>query len=108
MQNNQDLKKGLFPYILLLIVGLSIVLFYGTADNVNELMQAMDVFILPSRYEGLCITAIEAQAAGLPCLMTNTISRDTKISSNCQFIDINAPIKTWINAVKYIIWQDIK
>ncbi len=79
------------------------VLFYGTADNVNELMQAMDVFILPSRYEGLCITAIEAQAAGLPCLMTNTISRDTKISSNCQFIDINAPIKTWINAVKYII-----
>ena len=38
MQKNQDFKKGLFPYILLLIVGLSIVLFYGTANNNNKVL----------------------------------------------------------------------
>lgn len=43
------------------------IIFLGNTDYVNEYYQAMDCFILPSRFEGLPIVGIEAQAAGLPC-----------------------------------------
>lgn len=43
------------------------VTFTGSRDDVQELMQAMDVFVLPSLREGLPVVGVEAQAAGLPC-----------------------------------------
>ena len=49
------------------------VIFAGTCSNVNEILQAMDVFVFPSIYEGLGICIVEAQTAGLPCIITDTI-----------------------------------
>ena len=49
------------------------VLLLGARSDVNELMQAMDVFVFPSLYEGLPLTMIEAQAAGLPCVISDSI-----------------------------------
>lgn len=61
------------------------VLFYGISDKVNELLQAMDVFILPSHFEGLPIVGVEAQAAGLPVIFSDKITREAKIINNVSF-----------------------
>ncbi len=49
------------------------VIFAGSRADVPELMQAMDVFVLPSLFEGLPLTLIEAQAAGLPCVISDAV-----------------------------------
>lgn len=50
--------------------------------NVNEYMQAFDLFLFPSLYEGLGIVLIEAQASGLKCFASDTIPKNVKISDN--------------------------
>ena len=49
------------------------VLFMGVRSDVNRLMQAMDIFVFPSIFEGLPVTMVEAQAAGLPCVISNKV-----------------------------------
>ena len=58
------------------------VIFAGVRTNVNELMQAMDLFVFPSLYEGLGISIIEAQAAGLPCVISNMIPSESIVTKN--------------------------
>lgn len=55
------------------------VIFMGTRSDVNELMQAMDIFVFPSLYEGLPVTMIETQAAGLPCVISDHVSNECRI-----------------------------
>ena len=47
--------------------------FLGVRSDVADLMQAMDMFVLPSLYEGLPVTMVEAQAAGLPCIISDKV-----------------------------------
>ena len=54
-------------------------LFMGVYDKPEELYQAMDIFVLPSLYEGLGLVAVEAQAAGLPCLLSDTIPKQVAL-----------------------------
>ncbi len=76
------------------------VIFTGFASNVNEYMQAMDVFIMPSLYEGLPITAIEAQAAGLPCFISkDVITTEVKITEGLRFISLSAPPQKWATEI---------
>lgn len=65
------------------------VLFEGVQSNVNEYMQAMDVFLLPSMYEGLPVVCVEAQAAGLSCIVSKEVTREIKITKNVKFIGID-------------------
>ena len=65
------------------------VLFEGVQSNVNEYMQAMDAFVLPSMYEGLPVVCVEAQAAGLSCLVSKEVTREIKITDNVKFIEID-------------------
>lgn len=63
--------------------------FLGLRRDVPELLQAMDIFVLPSLYEGLPVGGIEAQAAGLPCLFSNTITREVDIvRENCYYLPL--------------------
>lgn len=71
--------------------------FLGVRDDVNNLMQAMDLFVLPSNYEGLPVVGIEAQAAGLRCLFSTTITQEVAITPNVKFIDLK--IDEWKNAI---------
>ena len=52
------------------------VIFAGNRSDVNEIMQAMDVFVFPSLYEGLPVTMIEAQASGLHCVISDKCQRN--------------------------------
>ena len=65
------------------------VIFLQNRDDVNELMQAMDIFVLPSLFEGLPVVGIEAQAAGLKCIFSNTITDKVKILNTCTFLPID-------------------
>lgn len=67
----------------------------GEVDNVNELLQAMDIFLLPSLFEGLSLAVVEAEAAGLPCVLSNTVSEESKITSNVFFLPLDKNIKLW-------------
>ncbi len=77
------------------------VIFYGVSDKVFELFMAMDVFVLPSHFEGLPIVGVEAQAAGLPCLFADTISRDTKITQAVDFLPIDSDaVAAWVEKIE--------
>lgn len=67
------------------------VIFYGVTDQPEDLFQAMDLFALPSHFEGLPIVGVEAQAAGLPCLFSSCITRQVKLNPNVDFLSIDIP-----------------
>ena len=75
------------------------VLFLGLQNNVNEWMQAFDVFLMPSLFEGLPFVLVEAQASGLPCLISDTINKDAAITQNCQFMSLKDSPKNWADRV---------
>lgn len=67
------------------------VIMTGVRPDVDRLMQAMDVFIFPSLNEGLEMVAIEAQAAGVPCLCSDRVPREAGITELCQFLPLGQP-----------------
>ena len=75
------------------------VLFYGAASRVERLFWAMDAFVLPSRFEGLPVTAIEAQAAGLPCLLSDSITEECHVSADVCTLPLNAPPRQWAERI---------
>lgn len=64
--------------------------FLGVRDDIPALLSAADVFIFPSRFEGLSITCIEAQFSGLPCVLSKNISSEVKISKDVYFLPIDS------------------
>lgn len=71
----------------------------GSRKDVNRLYQAMDVFLLPSRYEGLPVVAIEAQVAGLPCILSDRITKEVKITEDVTFLNLEAGSIQWAETV---------
>lgn len=69
--------------------------FLGTRKDANELYQAMDAFLLPSLFEGLPVVMVEAQAAGLPCFVADTITKEADISGNVRFYPLSMGSKKW-------------
>lgn len=65
--------------------------FLGQRNDVADIMQAADLLVLPSLHEGLPFVAVEAQAAGLPCILTDTASAEAGILDTCSFFDISQP-----------------
>ena len=70
----------------------------GGSNDVPGLMQAMDVLAFPSRWEGLPVTGVEAQAAGLPCLISDRISTEVDISPLVRRLSI-ADTGAWVQAM---------
>lgn len=61
------------------------VVFAGMQNETNRFYSAMDIFCMPSLYEGLPVSAVEAQANGLPLLLSDGISRDTDLGGGVEF-----------------------
>ena len=64
--------------------------FTGLRSDVDRLLQAMDVFLFPSVYEGLPLSIIEAQAAGLPCLISDKVPDECRITDCVQQLSLPA------------------
>ena len=75
------------------------VLLLKNRDDIPELLKAMDVFILPSRFEGLGIVLIEAQVSGLPCVTSDNIPNEAYQSKNITKLSLSSPKKEWVNAL---------
>lgn len=77
-----------------------ILIFYGTSTTVENLFMAMDVFILPSHFEGLPIVGVEAQASGLPVIFSDQITAQAKLLDDVTFRGIkSADVGSWVNTI---------
>ena len=75
------------------------VCFAGARSDIPDLMQAMDVFVLPSIYEGLPVTMVEAQAAGLPCVISSGISAECKLTDAVEQIALSEGAPVWADRI---------
>lgn len=75
------------------------VMFLGQRTDVNELMQAMDIFLLPSLYEGLPVVGVEAQASGLLCILSSAMTNETKVLSSTKFVSLEDDNNTWAKII---------
>ncbi len=67
--------------------------FLGSRGDVNQLYSAFDALVFPSHYEGLPVTLVEAQAADLPCLISDVITTETDINPNLYRLSLdNSPV----------------
>ena len=73
--------------------------FLGNRKDVEKIYQGMDVFVLPSLYEGLGIVAVEAQVSGLPVIASTGVAKEANITDNIRNIDLNEPIDVWVEAI---------
>lgn len=71
------------------------VIFTGLRKDVVDLLQVMDVLVFPSNYEGLPVTLIEAQAAGLPCLISDKVPIECKKTDLVQQIALSEGAEVW-------------
>lgn len=78
------------------------VIFVGLVDNASDYYQAIDCFVFPSKYEGLGLALLEAQASGLYCIASSTVPRETKVTNCICYEDLEAPLKNWINKITFI------
>ena len=78
------------------------VILTGLRGDVADLLQAMDVFVFPSFYEGMPNTVIEAQATGLPCVIADTITREANITELVNYLPLTSPSEWAETALKAI------
>ena len=71
----------------------------GVREDVNEIYQAMDVFVMPSLFEGLPLTGVEAQVSGLKCFFADTITKEVIITNNAEFISLSMSAKEWAEKI---------
>ena len=71
----------------------------GTTDKVQDYLQAMDVFVLPSKSEGLGIVAVEAQAADLLTICSDTVPQEAKVSSKMKFFSLDKTPEQWSDMI---------
>ena len=75
------------------------VILYGTSPDVSRLLSAMDVFLFPSRWEGLGISAVEAQCNGLPCYISENVPASVLLTSNSMQLRITDGAEAWARTI---------
>lgn len=82
--------------------------FLGVRSDIAAIMSAMDCFLMPSLYEGLPVTLVEAQSAGLACLIADTITTDIKLTPCVEFLNLQESARVWaVQAIEMAIWPRI-
>lgn len=75
------------------------VMFLGLRTDVSDMMQAMDLFLFPSHYEGLGVVLIEAQASGVKCFTSTGTPREADVTNLVEFLSLKMSAKTWANEI---------
>ena len=82
------------------------IFFLGIRNDVGELLSAMDLFILPSIYEGAPLSLIEAQTNGIDAIVTSNISKEVFINDNV--IPLELIEEKWVNKIEECLENEIK
>ena len=75
------------------------VIFTGSRADVNELLSAFDVFVFPSLFEGLPVTLVEVQAAGLPCFSSDTVTKEVDFDRKINYISLDKDAAYWADEI---------
>ncbi|MBN2860857.1 MAG: glycosyltransferase family 1 protein, partial [Sphaerochaetaceae bacterium] len=76
------------------------VIMTGMRGDIEALLQAMDIFVFPSLAEGLGISLVEAQASGLPCIASDTVPAEAKVTDLVTFLSLHEEISCWVDAIR--------
>lgn len=81
--------------------------FLGVRNDIEKIMQGMDIFLLPSLYEGLPVVGVEAQASGLLCILSDEMTKETKVLESTEFISLEKTAYEWSNIIleKYEVFS---
>lgn len=82
------------------------VIFLGIRDDIPVLMSAMDAVLLPSLYEGMPNVVIEAQANGLPCIISDTITRDANVTGLVHYLPITDGTSKWSEKINSVVGRE--
>jgi glycosyltransferase involved in cell wall biosynthesis len=77
----------------------------GNRTDIPNLLQASDCFLFPSRWEGLPVSVVEAQAAGIPCLISDHITKDVGLSELVVYLPIDSGTDIWVETIKKLDYQ---
>lgn len=75
------------------------IIFTGLRSDIPDILSAADVFLFPSFYEGFPIALIEAEATGLYCIASDTITREVGIDGLCEYVSLEKSAKEWAQIV---------
>lgn len=75
------------------------VLMLGMRKNVENYLSAMDCLVLPSLHEGLPVVIVEAQANGLNCFVSDTVTKEVQLSDLVRYLPINQGVEIWVDSV---------
>ena len=85
------------------------VMFLGVRDDVNQLLQAMDLFLLPSHFEGMPLSLVEAQAASLPCVVSKDhIPQEINVTGLVTYIPLSESAAEWADIILSISEQNME
>ena len=98
----QELKEKIHKYSLDECIAL-----YGKTKDVPGLLSAMDIYLMPSLSEGLPISTIEAQTAGLPCLLSDKITSEADVTPDVIHLPIDQGTAAWVKEIKKLYNQTI-
>lgn len=76
------------------------VIFYGNTNKVQEVLSALDVYVMPSRFEGLPVSVIEAESNGLPCVLSSEITTEVALNEDVKFLNLEDDISEWVNCIE--------
>ena len=75
------------------------IIYYGETDHIESLYNAMDIFVLPSKYEGLGIVFIEAQINGLRCVTSDQVPKEVNINNHTVFLSLEKGVESWASEI---------
>ena len=76
------------------------VIFYGNTDKVQEVLNALDVYVMPSRSEGLPVSVIEAESSGLPCVLSSEITSEAALDDDVRFLNLEDDVGEWARCIE--------
>lgn len=89
-----ECKQQTVEYVQSLYIEDSVI-FMGVRDDIEDILQAMDVFVFPSKHEGFGISVLEAQSVDLPVVASNSISHEIALTERIEFVPLSDGAKIW-------------